>query len=200
MAGFLFLWLYFIVYIYSYYIYFIHSPIKGHNVSVLLQIMLQWTRGYRHLFQLVFPFSSDKDPEVDHMAIFNFLRNLHTVLYSNLAREIPWTEEPGRLQSTGSQKIGHYWSNLACKCTPIYVPTNSAQGFPFFYILTNIISHPFDNRHSLLKYNFIYLFFGCAGSSLLHGLFFNWSEQEVLSRCGEQASHCGGFSCYGDGL
>ena len=117
--------------------------------------MLQWTREYRHLFQLVLPFSSDKDPEVDHMAIFNFLRNLHTVLYSNLAREIPWTEEPGRLQSTGSQKIGHYWSNLACKCTPIYVPTDSAQGFPFFYILTSIISHPFDNRHSFLKYNFI---------------------------------------------
>ena len=26
---------------------------------------------------------------------------------SILARRIPWTEEPGRLQSMGSQKIGH---------------------------------------------------------------------------------------------
>ena len=26
---------------------------------------------------------------------------------SILARSIPWTEEPGRLQSTGSQRIGH---------------------------------------------------------------------------------------------
>ena len=25
---------------------------------------------------------------------------------------IPWTEEPGRLQSIGSQRVGHYWSNL----------------------------------------------------------------------------------------
>ena len=27
---------------------------------------------------------------------------------------IPWTEEPGRLQSIGSQRVGHDWSVLAC--------------------------------------------------------------------------------------
>ena len=26
---------------------------------------------------------------------------------SILARKIPWTEEPGRLQSMGSQRVGH---------------------------------------------------------------------------------------------
>ena len=26
---------------------------------------------------------------------------------------IPWTEEPGGLQSTGSQRVRHDWSNLA---------------------------------------------------------------------------------------
>ena len=26
---------------------------------------------------------------------------------SNLALKIPWTEEPGRLQSIGSQRVGH---------------------------------------------------------------------------------------------
>ena len=26
---------------------------------------------------------------------------------SVLAREVPWTEEPGGLQSTGSQRVGH---------------------------------------------------------------------------------------------
>ena len=25
----------------------------------------------------------------------------------SLAQRIPWTEEPGRLQSTGSQRVGH---------------------------------------------------------------------------------------------
>ena len=28
---------------------------------------------------------------------------------STLAWKIPWTEEPGRLQSTGTQRVGHYW-------------------------------------------------------------------------------------------
>ena len=28
---------------------------------------------------------------------------------SILAWEIPWTEEPGRLQSMGLQKVGHKW-------------------------------------------------------------------------------------------
>ena len=28
-----------------------------------------------------------------------------------LAWEIPWTEEPGRLQSTGSQRVGHSLAN-----------------------------------------------------------------------------------------
>ena len=27
--------------------------------------------------------------------------------HSNLACKIPWTEEPGGLQSTGSQRVGH---------------------------------------------------------------------------------------------
>ena len=26
-----------------------------------------------------------------------------------LARRIPWTEEPGELQSVGLQRVGHYW-------------------------------------------------------------------------------------------
>ena len=33
---------------------------------------------------------------------------------SILAWRIPWTEEPGRLQSRGSQRGRHNWSNLAC--------------------------------------------------------------------------------------
>ena len=29
---------------------------------------------------------------------------------SILAQEIPWTEEPGGLQSTGLQRVGHDWA------------------------------------------------------------------------------------------
>ena len=31
---------------------------------------------------------------------------------SNLAWKIPWTEEPGRLQSMGSLRVGHDWSDF----------------------------------------------------------------------------------------
>ena len=32
---------------------------------------------------------------------------------SILAWRIPWTEEPGGLQSVGSQRVRHNWSHLA---------------------------------------------------------------------------------------
>ena len=38
---------------------------------------------------------------------------------SVLAGRIPWTEEPGGLWPTGSQRVGHDWRDLACtaQCT-----------------------------------------------------------------------------------
>ena len=36
-----------------------------------------------------------------------------------LAWKIPWMEEPGRLQSTGSHRVGHDWSDLAAAAASI---------------------------------------------------------------------------------
>ena len=44
---------------------------------------------------------------------------------SILAWSIPWTEEPGNLQSIGLQRVGHEWSNLAHNhsfLSPYYMP------------------------------------------------------------------------------
>ena len=43
--------------------------------------------------------------------------------FNILAWEIPWMEEPGRLQSMGSQRIGHDWSDLSHACTwhPLFI-------------------------------------------------------------------------------
>ena len=42
----------------------------------------------------------------------------------------------------------------------------------------------------------LYLFiFGCAGSSLLHGLFSSCGEQELVSICSVWVFYCGDFSC-----
>ena len=35
------------------------------------------------------------------------LENEMAIHSSTVARKIPWTEEPGKLQSTGSQRVGH---------------------------------------------------------------------------------------------
>ena len=37
---------------------------------------------------------------------------------SILAREIPWTEEPGGLQSMGSQWVGHNWAHARARAHP----------------------------------------------------------------------------------
>ena len=42
---------------------------------------------------------------------------------------------------------------------------------------------------------YVFIIFVCAGSSLLHGLFFSCGEWRLLSDCSAQASHCGDFSC-----
>ena len=42
---------------------------------------------------------------------------------------------------------------------------------------------------------FLKFIFACAGSLLLCCLFYGSDEQGLLSSCGVQALHCGGFSC-----
>ena len=42
---------------------------------------------------------------------------------SILAKRIPRAEEPGRLQSTGSQRVGHNWSDWACIHPYAYIPS-----------------------------------------------------------------------------
>ena len=52
---------------------------------------------------------------------------------SILAWRIPWTEEPGGLQSMGLQRVGHDWSNLAhthqeeCNCEQWAFPRETGQ-------------------------------------------------------------------------
>ena len=57
---------------------------------------------------------------------------------SILAWRIPWTEEPGRLQSMGSQGVGHKWATSLslftfmhwirkCQPTPVFLPGESQE-------------------------------------------------------------------------
>ena len=42
---------------------------------------------------------------------------------STLAWKIPWTEEPRRLQSMGSRRVGHDWSDLAAAAAYLFMNT-----------------------------------------------------------------------------
>ena len=69
---------------------------------------------------------------------------------SLLAWRIPWTEEPGSLQSIGSHRVGHNWSDLPCMHSPVRWLLNSLfvclifiiYGFFFFfwvYLLYSVV-------------------------------------------------------------
>ena len=45
-----------------------------------------------------------------------------------LAWWIPWTEEPGRLQSIESQRVRHYWSNFSTHTCTVLNPEYSLKG------------------------------------------------------------------------
>ena len=71
--------------------------------------MLQWTWGWMYLFELVFSFPSDKCPEVE---LPDHMAVLFLIFQGNFIL-------------------------FSIVAVPVYIPTNSAQGFPFLYILTN---------------------------------------------------------------
>ena len=64
---------------------------------------------------------------------------------STLAWKIPWTEEPGRLQSTGSPRVGHDWAtslSLSCigegngnplQCSCLENPRDGGAWWPAIY-------------------------------------------------------------------
>ena len=65
--------------------------------------------------------------------------------FSTLAWRIPWTEEPGRLQSMGSQRVRHNWSDWAhihCCCQVTSVVSNSVR--PRRWQPTRL-PHPWDS-------------------------------------------------------
>ena len=77
----------------------------------------QWPQGWkRSVFILI-----SKKGNAKECSNYQQLHSSHTLAMekamtphsSTLAWKIPWMEEPGRLQSMGSLRVGHDWSDLA---------------------------------------------------------------------------------------
>ena len=54
--------------------------------------------------------SAMQETQVQPLSWEDLLENEMTIHSSILAREIPWTEEPGRLQLMGSRRVRHDWA------------------------------------------------------------------------------------------
>ena len=100
---------------------------KSQNVCILRKVNIIWYNLYVEGFpsgSVVKTTPAMQDPQemraqsLGQEAALEEKMALHS---SILAWRIPWTEEPGRLQSVGSQRGGHDWSNLAQHST--YVET-----------------------------------------------------------------------------
>ena len=73
---------------------------------------------------------------------------------STLAWKIPWTEESGRLQSMGSQRVGHDWatSHLCCRACKISVSARDWTLTPCSGSSESLTTRPPRKSHCVLLY------------------------------------------------
>ena len=67
---------------------------------------------------------------------------------SILAWKIHWTEEPGRLQSTGSQRVGHDWSTSLSRLVITFLPRSKRLLIPWLQSPSAVIFGAPQNKVS----------------------------------------------------
>ena len=76
---------------------------------------------------------------------------------SILAWRIPWTEEPGKLQFTGSQRVGHNWASNTPQgyryCPWLLIGPGSYQSIKFTTCVINVLSLTEFQILSTTKFN-----------------------------------------------
>ena len=99
---------------------------------------------------------------------------------SILAWRIPWTEEPGRLKSMGSQRVGHDWACILCmhfiKLTNI------------LFVLDLVYNYINAYTHCYLKQLYLHLVPSKTGFHWDHQKIATWRLQscQVTRKCSEQ--------------
>ena len=101
---------------------------------------------------------------------------------STLAWKIPWTEEPGRLPSMGSHRVGHNWSDLAAAAAyrvSYYLQIVTALHPPFWFgyllllFLVWLLWLELPKLHwvEVVRAGILALFLNLAGR---HSAFYHW--------------------------
>ena len=97
------------------------------------------------------------------LGLQDFFWEIHWQIYAGIWGVPSWTEKPGRLQSMGSHRVGHDWSDLAVAAACMWwVPflllfSNSLFFFDFWHFDYNVSSEVLDVHPNLC-------FFGHHGS------------------------------------
>ena len=72
-------------------------------------IKIRMEIGASLVAQMVKNLPAVQETQVQFLGWYNPLEKRMVTHSSTLAWRIPWTEEPGRLQSMGSHRVGHNW-------------------------------------------------------------------------------------------
>ena len=86
------------------------TPSQAPWLFLLWQILLSHTSLFSHLAQMVKRLPTMQETRVQSLSQEDPLEKEMAPHSSILAWKIPWMEEPGRLQSMGSQRVGHDWA------------------------------------------------------------------------------------------
>ena len=85
---------------------YILSPV----LSLVFIYLFETTHGTWSRNNLVLMSVATAPLGISEGCVVNLTGEGNSTQSSTLAWKIPWTEEPGRLQSTGSQRVGHDWA------------------------------------------------------------------------------------------
>ena len=92
---------------------------------------------------------------------------------STLAWRIPWTEEPGRLQSMGSQRVGHDWA------TSLHFTSLWKNLTTWYLLLSGLRLVSFQKYPGYLKMNLCSIWGWCINPNLLLELWKVWKVWKV---------------------
>ena len=114
---------------------------QGSEMTSQVQLLLKLIHLFQFLINtiLVWDLRIDMFPEAEnkeYILIGKVSKKAMAPHSSTLAWKIPWTEEPGRLQSMGSLRVGHDWANSLSlftfmrwgrkwQPTPVFLPGES---------------------------------------------------------------------------
>ena len=125
----------------------------------------------------------------------DILEEKKTSHWSILAWEIPWTKEPGGLQSVGQQRFGHDWATEHSPKLSLTIHLCCSSGFGpsscLFYTL-NTLSRKISHMSIVSRYSCL---LSCLSHVWLFAILWTVAHQVPLSKGFSRQEHWSGMPC-----